>query len=81
MNYTLISDGPTDANLIPIIDWALVASGGVPVANGTRADFWRLQKRPASLEDRVVKAVELFPCEALFIHRDAEGEFLANRSA
>jgi hypothetical protein len=81
LNYTLISDGSTDANLIPIIDWALVASGGVPVANGTRADFWRLPERPASLEDRVVKAVELFPCEALFIHRDAEREVPANRSA
>jgi hypothetical protein len=81
LNYTLISDGSTDANLLPIIDWALAASGGVPVANGTRADFWRLSERPASLEDRVLKAVELFPCEALFIHRDAEREFPANRSA
>lgn len=81
MNYTLISDGPTDANLLPVIDWALEASGGVPVANGTRADFWRLPESPGSLEDRIVKAVELFPCEALFIHRDAEREAPASRTA
>ncbi|PWU20825.1 MAG: hypothetical protein C5B50_03090 [Verrucomicrobia bacterium] len=81
MNYTLICDGPTDANLIPIIDWALTNSGGEHVANGMRADFWRLPAPPSSLEDRVVSAIQLFPCQALFIHRDAEREPPANRIA
>lgn len=81
MKYTLICDGTTDAHLIPVIDWALAASGGVTVANGTRADFWRLPEPPGSLEDRIVKAIEFFPCEALFIHRDAEREAPANRAA
>ena len=81
MKYTLISDGPTDANLLPIIDWALTASAGVTVANGSRADFWRLPERPGLLEDRILKAIELFPCEALFIHRDAEREPPADRTA
>jgi hypothetical protein len=51
------------------------------VANGVRADFWRLPRPPTSLEDRIVNAVALFPCQALFVHRDAERETPANRIA
>jgi hypothetical protein len=79
LRYTLVSDGSTDANLLPIINWTLKQVGGVEVANGTRAEFWRLPENPRSLEERIVKAVELYPCKALFIHRDAETEAHASR--
>jgi len=72
LRHTLISDGPTDANLIPIIDWTLKENGGTPLAKGVRAEFWRLEEPPRTLEERIRKAIELFPCEVLFIHRDAE---------
>jgi hypothetical protein len=48
--------------------------GGIQLAEGVRAEFWRLPEPPRSLEDRILKGIELFPCEALFIHRDAENE-------
>jgi hypothetical protein len=48
--------------------------GGSPLAKGVRAEFWRLEQPPRTLEERIRKAVELFPCEVLFIHRDAERE-------
>ena|ERR1035437_1348888 len=74
IRHTLVSEGSTDANLIPIIDWTLKHAAGVPLSEGVRADFWRLPERPQNTTDRLLKAVEIFPCEVLFVHRDADGE-------
>jgi hypothetical protein len=74
IRHTLVSEGSTDANLIPIIDWTLKHTAGLPLSQGKRAEFWRLSKKPGSLGERILKAVELDPCEILFIHRDADGE-------
>ncbi len=74
LRHTLVSDGPTDANLIPIINWTLKEAVGVQLAEGMHAEFWRLPRKPANITERLVKAVELFPCEVLFVHRDAEKE-------
>src|SRR5579863_2023116 len=72
IRHTLVSDGSTDANLIPIINWTLKHAAGVPLSEGRRAEFWRLPKKPLTQADRLLKAVELFPCDILFVHRDAE---------
>jgi len=81
LRHTLISDGPTDVNLIPIINWTLKQAGGVKLVEGTRAEFWRLPSAPVSLEERLCKAIELFPCDVLFIHRDAEKQGVKKRDA
>jgi len=72
LQHTLICDGPADANLIPIINWTLKQMGGIDLPEGVPAEFWRLPEAPRTLEERIGKAIELFPCDALFIHRDAE---------
>jgi len=36
------------------------------------AEFRNLVRPPAKLADRIKTAVELFPCDLLFVHRDAE---------
>jgi hypothetical protein len=74
LRHTLVSDGASDANLIPIIDWTLKEAGGIEIAEGVRAEFWRLPSPPSGLRDRICQAVDLFPCDVLFIHRDAERE-------
>jgi hypothetical protein len=81
LRHTLISDGPTDANLIPIINWTLREAGGVVLPDGVRAEFWRLPAPPGSLADRIRKAVELYPCDVLFVHRDAEKDPPGSRDA
>lgn len=81
MRYTLISDGVSDANLIPIIDWVLKQEGKVALTEGRYADLWRLPDPPRNLTDRMLKAVEFFPCEILFVHRDAEKEPPQSRRA
>lgn len=79
VRHTLVSEGATDANLIPIIDWTLREVAQVELATGVRAEFWRLPSPPHSLADKLVKAAELFPCDILFIHRDADRESPAHR--
>ena len=79
VRHTLVCEGATDANLIPIIDWTLKEVAGVAVSAGVRAEFWRLPSPPTSLAERVLKAIELFPCEVLFIHRDSDREPAARR--
>lgn len=74
LRLTLVSEGRTDANLLPIIEWCLKRSGGVSICEGRRAKFWRLPEKPRGLVDQLIRAVELFPCEVLFVHRDADRE-------
>ena len=74
LRHTLVSEGPTDANLIPIINWALKHTAGVQLSEGVHAEFWRLPSKPQNFTERLLKAVELFPCEILFVHRDADRE-------
>ncbi len=81
LRHTLVSDGATDANLIPIIDWSLKQVGGVALSAGVRAEFRRLPQPPSGLAERLVKAIELHPCEVLFVHRDAEKQTAESRRA
>lgn len=73
LRYTLLGDGASDRVLIHPIRWALRVEQ-VAVETGRWADLSRLRPRPASLADRIHRAIELYPAELLFVHRDAEGE-------
>jgi hypothetical protein len=79
IQHTLVSDGPTDANLIPILNWALKQIDGVTLADGVRAELWRLPNPPNGLAERLATAVELHPCDVLFVHRDAEKQSPSSR--
>lgn len=81
VRHTLVSDGTTDANLIPIIDWCLKQIGGVTISTGVRAEFRRLPEPPKGLAERLAKAIELHPCDVLFVHRDAERQSSESRVA
>lgn len=71
VQYTLVADGSSDRALIPIINWVLRESGGIDVPNGKWADLRRTRK-PSDLSERLKLAVEFYPCDILFVHRDAE---------
>lgn len=72
VNYTLLTDGSSDAALIPIIDWLLEQRGAV--GNGQMADLRVLSSPPKTLASRVEAAIKLYSPEVLFVHRDAEGQ-------
>jgi hypothetical protein len=74
IRYTLISDGPSDRTLLPILTWVLREKGEVSRIQAEWADLRRLPRPPQTLHERVLIAVELFPCDLLFIHRDSERE-------
>lgn len=78
LRYTLLSDGPSDAALIPVLSWLLRVHlpSGAAVEQGQVADFGRLPDRirpdRADLAARMGLALEFSPCDVLFVHRDAE---------
>lgn len=71
---TLITDGSSDRVLLPIVNFLLDEHSPVPhrvaFAEGLHS---------ARLQERVRTAVELFPCDMLFVHRDAERASVADR--
>lgn len=64
---TLVAEGPSDRRLLPILAWVVRANGGGTIALELAQYFGR---KPATLSGRIKKAVELFPCDILFVHRD-----------
>jgi hypothetical protein len=80
MRFTLLTDGSSDRALLYILDWALRQRTNVPFERFW-ADLGRLPKPPKPLPDRIAAAIEFYPCDILFVHRDAEREPHARRSA
>lgn len=72
VRYTLISDGPSDRALLPILTWALRENSSVGRVQAEWADLYRLPDPPRNLCNRILTAIDLFPCDLLFVHRDAE---------
>ena len=69
--YTLLSDGSSDRMLQPVLDWLLGTHARVPFLRQW-ADLRHLRAPPTSLRERISHAVNLYPCDLLFVHRDAE---------
>jgi hypothetical protein len=82
IRYTLLSDGSSDRMLMPILDWLLHQHCPEHAVEPVWADLGRLPQPPKVLPERIKKALELyFPCDLLFIHRDAEKECYETRHA
>lgn len=79
LNFTLVADGPSDRALIPILEWAIGQRLGTTLIQGEYADLAELLQPPNELARRIAKSVELYPCEVLFVHRDAERESFDRR--
>lgn len=71
LRYTLISDGPSDWSLRPVLDW-LLKRHSKQVFDGTWADLRSRLHPPRTLHERILTSIEDYPCELLFVHRDAE---------
>lgn len=78
--YTLVADGPSDRSLLPIIDWVLAGLGLTVGIAGQMADFRYLTTPPSGLVARIRLAFTQYPCDLLFIHRDAEAERMEIRA-
>ena len=75
LRSTLLSDGSSDRALIPILNWLLQSKVTQLSLPGTQwADFGYRRIKPQNLAERVRCAAEDYPCDLLFVHRDAEGQ-------
>lgn len=74
LRYTLVTDGPSDDALIPLLTWVLRMQGMALPIVPTWADLRRLASPPKRLSGRIRIALDLYPCDLLFVHRDAEGQ-------
>jgi hypothetical protein len=71
---TLLPDGPSDRALLPLITWLLREQQVERPIDANWADLGRLPRPPRGLPERILKCLELYPCDLLCIHRDAERE-------
>ena len=72
LRYTLVSDGPSDRALLPVLSWLLRENQVRCPIQPEWADLRRMRQPPRKLASRVQVSLELFPCDLLFVHRDAE---------
>lgn len=81
LRYTLVEDGRSDACLAHVINWVL---GHDPQRRFSEfipqvADLGLLRNPPKDLTARMQAACRQFPCDLLFVHRDAERESVEKR--
>ena len=74
LRYTLLSDGSSDRALIPLLTWLLRTHRVECAIHPRWADLRRVPKPPKKLSERISLSLALYPCDLLFIHRDAEKE-------
>jgi hypothetical protein len=72
LTYTLVADGSSDQVLLPLLTWSLRQQGISPISP-QMADRGRIP-RYAEAADFYRAALELYPCDLLFVHRDAESQ-------
>jgi len=72
LHYTLVSDGSSDRALLPILSWLLIEHKVQCPIQSFWADLRRLPNPPRGLASRIEASLDLYPCDLLFVHRDAE---------
>lgn len=67
--YTLVAEGPSDRALIPILDWLIEQHSTA----GYESQFAEhLPPHRSGLSARISAALRIYPCDLLFVHRDAD---------
>ena len=72
LRYTLVTDGSSDKALLPILTWVLREQHITCPIQPTWADLRHLRRPLKNLAERIQWSLELYPCDLLFVHRDAE---------
>ncbi len=79
LRFTLLSDGSSDRALIPLLELLLAEHLTEAALEAEWADLGRLPNPPKGLPDRMEMSLRLYPCDLLFVHRDAEGKPVEDR--
>ncbi len=77
----LLADASSDRCLRPVLGWLVkgVVGKSTITFEIAFADFRERTSPPEGLGDKINAALESYPCDVLFIHRDAEGEAPSQR--
>lgn len=83
LRYTLLSDGSSNKALLPILTWLLQQHLHNVAIQEEWADLRLLPKPPSisRLDERIRLSLDLYPCDLLFVHRDAETASSDERSS
>ena len=75
LRYTLVAEGSSDRALLPVLEWLLIENGVRLPIQAAWADLGvlPLPDRP-KLTDKLKRSLEFYPCDLLFVHRDADRE-------
>ncbi len=79
LSYTLLSEGSSDRAFLPILTWLLRENGVKCAIQPQWANPHNFAPPPRSLEDRIRLSTLFWPCDLLFIHRDADRSSRAAR--
>lgn len=71
LRYTLLAEGSSDRALRFVLDWVLRQNTSRNFS-GHWADLRLCTPRPSGLQAKVSMALQLFPCDILFVHRDGD---------
>lgn len=63
VTYTLLTDGSSDACLMPILDWLLKSNEVRCAIQREWANLSLLRRKPVGLAERVERSLELYPCD------------------
>jgi len=74
INCSLLTDGPSDIALLPILKWLMEEHLKSVIVRMEWADLTKLPQPPGSLVDKICSVIEIYPCNILFVHRDAESQ-------
>ena len=81
LRFTLVSNGPSDNALLPVLEWLLIENGVEYALQPSWADLRHLPFKVRGLNERIKCSIELYPCDLLFVHRDAERSSREDRVA
>lgn len=82
IRFTLLGDGPSDVCLLRPLQWLIRQHvSDHMVVQSDWADLNSFRDKPRGLAQRIQTAMEFFPCDLLFVHRDAEREPAERRYA
>lgn len=76
--FTLVADGPSDRILMHVIRWALHECS-VRVEKQQWADPHIVGRNGSDVQSKLKVAMEVYPANIFFIHRDAESESYGDR--
>lgn len=79
LRLTLLADGRSDACLLSLLRWLVAEIMREVQIEPVFADLAAMREPPRLLSARIRAAIELYPCDLLFVHRDAETQTVEDR--